>query len=192
MKLLIQRMLVSTAIAIVSLASVGNAMAANPHPKARASTAQAAKPHLKARMSTAQTPYRYQGWVDAAAAPSYPNYSSNASPAPYSSRGYDVAAREPYSQWGDGYPFAGPGFDVRQYVMAALARAAASHHGGKASGSGSYENGSPPTDDAAAAAAGWAIEQSANDTTAAAMQEEDQSLQELDQSTSAMEQQDNQ
>jgi hypothetical protein len=175
MKLLIQRLLVSTAIAIVALGSAGNAMAANPHYKARASAAQA--------------PYRYQAPLDVAAIPPYPNYSSNAAPAPHSGAGYDFATRPPYPQWTGGFPVAGRGIDVGQ-VIAALFGGALPLHYGKVAVSGSDSSDWSPTYDTSPAVdVGPTPEQTSADAAAAAMQDEDANLAALDASIAAAQEQ---
>jgi hypothetical protein len=174
MKSLIPRMLVSTAIAIVSLASTGNVMAASPH--------------HNARVVAAQAPYRQQAPLDVAAIPPYPNYSSKASPAPHFRAGYNVAGRPPYQQWGRG-PVAGPGINVGQLVGAMLgmvppqyagivqsAMKQAASHRSSGSASGTYDpsfdspSTSMPIDnsasDAAAASAAAVSEQNLNDDSA--------------------------
>jgi hypothetical protein len=191
MKSLIQRLLVSTAIAIVSLGSAGHAMAASTH--------HTPSLHHKAGAPVARTRYRYHGRIDVAAIPPYPDYSSSPAWAPHSRAGYEVAADQQYSrlgsgypvaQWGGGYPVAGAGVDVRGLITALLGGVPL-HYGGKgvASGSGSDVDYSPAPDTSAADAAGWAAEQAANDASAAAIQQEDANLQALDQSISAAEQQ---
>jgi len=189
MKYLIQRLLVSTAIAIVSLGSASHAMAASPHYRASL--------HRTAAAPAARAPYRYRGRLDVAAIPPYPNYSSSAAWAPRARAGYDIAARPQYprwgggypvAQWGGGYPVAGPGIDVRGLITALLGGVPL-HYGGRgmASGGGAYVDYSPSPDTSAADAAGWAAEQAANDATAAAIQQNDANLQALDQSISAAE-----
>jgi hypothetical protein len=178
MQSLIQRILVSTAIAIVALGSAGNAMAANPHVRARAPAAQA--------------PYRYQAPLDVAAIPPYPNYSPEAATPPYSRAGYDIAARPPYPQWAGGYPVAGSGIDVGRLIGVLLGGALPLHHGGKVavSGSGSYDWSTSPTYDTSPPAdVDAAAEQSAIDATDAAIQQNDANLDALDASIAAAEQQ---
>lgn len=175
MKSFIQKMLVSTAIGIVSLASVGHAMAASPH-------------HYRARVSAARAPYHYQAPLDVAAIPPYPNYSSQASPAPrYRSR-YDIAARPPYPRWGSGYRGAQP-FDVGRMVAALFGGAVSLHYSGRvtASDSYSYDYSSPPDTTAADVSAAAEQEQNVNDETDAAIQENNANLQALDQSIAASE-----
>jgi hypothetical protein len=199
MKSLIQRMLVSTAIGLVTLGSAGQAMAANPH--------RAATLHHRATASAA--PNRYQAPLDVAAIPPYPNYSSNTAPTPRSRAGYDIAARPsypqrsvgygyspwgggyPYSPWGGGYPVAGPGVNVAALIAAVLGGGFPLHYGGKvtASDSGSYDYSYSAPDTSAADAAGWAAEQSANDASAAAAQDDAANAQALDASIAAAEEQ---
>jgi hypothetical protein len=188
-KSLLHRLLVSTAIGLLSLASAGQAMAANPHHH---------RAPLHHSASATPAPSRYQAPLDVAAIPPYPNYSSGPSPAPYARGGYDSAARPSYPQWGGGYPVAqwGPGFpfggsgiDVRQLIASVLGSVPL-HSGGRvtAADAGSYDY-TPSPDTSAADAAGWAAEQEANDATAAAIQQNDANLQALDQSISAAEEQ---
>jgi hypothetical protein len=173
MKSLIQKMLVSTAIALVALASAGHAMAANPHHKANL--------HHTAKAAAVQEPHHYQAPLDVAAIPPYPNYSSNASPAPYSRAGYDIAARPAYSQWGYGpqwgygYPAAAPGIDVGRLIASVLGGAVPLHYGGKAtaSDSGSYDYSLPAYDNSPAVDTS-----SAADDALAASEEENQIIQE--------------
>jgi hypothetical protein len=188
MKSLLQRLLVSTAVAIVSLSHAGSAMAASPHHKAQAPAAHAAYGYQASR---------YQALPDVAAIAPYPSYSSGTSPGPRSLAGYDNAARPPFSQSGYpaaqwGYPVAGPGMDVGQLIAGLFGGAVPLHYGGRhaVSSSGSdYVDTSPPPDTSASDAVGAAAEQNALDASAAAIQQEDANLQALDQSISAMEQQ---
>lgn len=195
MKYLIQRLLVSTAIAIVSLGSAGHAMAASLHDKASL--------HHKVGTPAARMAYRYRGRLDVAAIPPYPNYSSTPAWAPRSRAGHDIAARPDYPQWGRGYPVArypvapwGGGYPVvgsrvndAGLIAAVLGSGAPRYYRGRgtASGSGSYVDYSPPPDTSAADTAGWAAEQAANEASAAAIQQEDADLQSLDQSIAAAE-----
>jgi hypothetical protein len=180
MKSLIQRMLVSTAIAIVALGPAGNAMAANPNLKA-------------------QAPHGYQAPLDVAAIPPYP-YSSAASPTPRSPRGYAVAAGQAYPQPAGSYPVAGSGVDVGQLIGAMLGglppqyagivqnamRESASHgSSGSYESSGSYDYSSPSP----AVEVDNSQSQAAIDASDQAMQQEDQNLQDLDASIAAAEQQ---
>lgn len=194
MKTLIQRMLVSTAIAIVSLGCGGYAMAASPQHKTNV--------NHKARASAA--PSRYQTPpVDVAAIPPYPNYSSYAAPGPRARAGYDIAANAPYPQrgpgypvpqWALGYPVAGPGIDIGGLIAALAGGRLPLHYGGTvtASGSDSYDY-SPAYDaapaDAGAADAGAAAEQAAADAAAAAEQQEATDLSALNASIAAAEEQ---
>ena len=195
MKYLIQRLLVSTAIAIASLGSAGYATAASLHDKASL--------HHKVGAPAARVGYRYRGRLDVAAIPPYPNYSSGAAWAPRSRAGHDFAARPYYPQWGrgypvgrypvapwgGGYPVVGSRVNVAGLIAAVLGGGAPRYYGGRgtASGSGSYVDYSPPPDTSAADAPGWAAEQAANDASAAAIQQEDADLQSLDQSIAAAE-----
>ena len=191
-KSLSHRLLVSSAIGLVSLAFAGQAMAASPHHKAT--------PHRTVSESAARA-YRSQAPLDVAAIPPYPNYSSNAAPAPRSRAGYDIAARAPYPptayraqrgygpQWGYGYPFGGPGIDVRQLIASVLGSVPL-HYGGKvtvSSGSSDYDY-TPSPDTSVSDAAGWAAEQSANDAAAAASAQDAANAQALDASMAAAEQ----
>jgi hypothetical protein len=196
MKALIQRMLVSTAIAIVSLGCGGYAMAASPQHKANV--------NHKAGASAAQAPSRYQARpVDVAAIPPYPNYSSYAAPSPGGRAGYDIAANAPYPQWGrsypilqwaPGYPVGGAGIDIGGLIAALSGSGFPLHYGSMvaASGSDSYDY-SPAYDaapaDAGAADVGAAAEQAAADAVTAAEQQEATDLSALNASIAAAEEQ---
>jgi hypothetical protein len=197
-KSFLHRMLVSTAIATVSLASAGHAIAASPHHKANL--------HHRASAAAAPAPYGYQARLDVAAIPPYPNYSSQPTRAPRSRAGYDSAARAPYPQWGGGYPysqwgggypvaqwfpgfpFAGPAIDVRG-LIASIQGSVPLHYGGKAtaSGSGSDFIETPAPDTSAADAAGWAAQQAANDATVAAIQNMNQNMSDMNAQNAAAE-----
>jgi len=165
LKSLLHRLLVSSAIAVVSLAGAGQSMAASPHHKATL--------HHSAGASAA--PYRYRAPLDVAAIPPYPNYSANAAPAPRAPARDDIAARPPYPQWGYAYPVAGPGIDVRGLIAVLLGGAVPLHYSGQGAvaASGSYDDSAPaydnsPTVDTSSAAA----------DALAASEEEDQIIQE--------------
>jgi hypothetical protein len=170
MKLLIHRLLVSTAIGLVSLATAGQAMAATSHHRT-----------VRAPARAAQTAYRSQAPLDVAAIPPYPNYSSNASPAPRGRAGYDIAARPPYPQWAGGpqwapgYPVTGS-IDVQQLIAAVLGGGLALHYGGRlaVSGSGPHDYSSSPSYDNSPAVDNSSA---ANDALAAS-EEENQIIQE--------------
>lgn len=190
MKSFIQRMLVSTAIAVVSLGSSGHAMAASP----RSTVAL----HHRGAAPVARATYRYRARLDVAAIPPYPNYSSGAAWASRSRAGYDMAARRPYPrweggypvvQWAPGYPVAGPAIDVRGLIAAVLGGSVPLHYGGRGrdSGSGSYVDYSPSPDTSASDAAGWAAVQSANDAAAAAAAQSAADTQALNASMAAAE-----
>ena len=192
-KSLLYRLLVSSAIGLVSLTSAGQAMAASPHHKAT--------PHRTVSASAARA-HRSQAPLDVAAIAPYPNYSSNTAPAPYARAGYDTAARAPYPptayraqwgygpQWGYGYPFGGPGIDVRQLIASVLGSVPLRYSGKVtvSSGSSDYDY-TPSPDTSVSDAAGWAAEQAANDAAAAASAQSAADTQALDQSIAAAEEQ---
>jgi hypothetical protein len=183
MRSLFQKSLISSGILIVSLVLAGNAMAANSH--------------VKARTTAAQTSYRPT--VDVAAIPPYPNYSSSRSSISSSRGGFDVAAHPSYSYPAAPYAFAGPGINVGQLIGAMLGglppqyaqivrnaeRESASHRYAGSSESSGYS----PTYDSPAVEVDNSQSQAAIDAADQAMQQEDQSLQDLDASIAAAEQQ---
>jgi len=183
MRSLFQKSLISSGILIVSLVLAGNAMAANSH--------------VKARTTAAQTSYRPT--VDVAAIPPYPNYSSSPSSISSSRGGFDVAARPSYSYPAAPYAFAGRRINVGQLIGAMLGglppqyaqivrnaeRESASHRYAGSSESSGYS----PTYDSPAVEVDNSQSQAAIDAADQAMQQEDQSLQDLDASIAAAEQQ---
>ena len=186
MRSLFRKSLISSGILIVSLVLAGNAMAANSH--------------VKARTTAAQTSYRPT--VDVAAIPPYPNYSSSPSSISSSRGGFDVAARPSYSYPAAPYAFAGRRINVGQLIGAMLGglppqyaqivrnaeRESASHRYAGSSES-SESSGYSPTYDSPAVEVDNSQSQAAIDAADQAMQQEDQSLQDLDASIAAAEQQ---
>ena len=118
MKSLIQKMLVSTAIAIVLLGSAGNAMGAPAHHKANL--------HHRASASATRAPRSGAGYNIAARVP------------------YRPWTGGPL--WAPGYPLAGPNIDIRQ-LLAALANSGVPiHYRGRAVRSGGSHQAAPSYD----------------------------------------------
>jgi hypothetical protein len=183
MRSLIQKSFIPTGLVLASLALGGHAMAATAHVKARTPPPAASRPG-----------------VDVAAIPPYPNYTPAAGPNSQGNGRFNAAARPAYPYPVGGYFGAGPGIDVGQLVGTMLGmvppqyaqivqnamRESASHRSsGSYESSGSYDFSPPsPTVDVDNSQS-----QAAIDASDQAMQQEDQSLQDLDASIAAAEQQ---
>jgi hypothetical protein len=153
-------MLVSTAIAIVSLGSTSNAMAASPHLKARASAAQAAPQIMYKDLIRPNGHMRSDAVHQADVAACYRQTGA--------SRYLPDSAAMKKCMLSRGYSF------MWQRGFATASRQA-----------GSNEDWTPPADTSASDAIGWAAEQSANDASAAAAEQESQLATEMNASNAA-------